>query len=175
MLNYDGDSEKDDDKDDDDGEAGEGEGRRDNYGQVPIVDEDVDDVNDGNDDIIRCDHVTNNMAEASNSMLGSHRVASYLELLEFIRRMIMRKFQERKKECEAWNSVLPPRVNAKILKHGKESRLFTIIATGNGEYGLLSPTGGYGVKLREYSCQYGYWQMSGSLYSCNGCHKPLLW
>ncbi|KAK3226763.1 hypothetical protein Dsin_006625 [Dipteronia sinensis] len=112
------------------------------------------------DQIIRYDHVTNNMTEAFNSMLGSHRAASYLELLEFIRRMVMRKFQERKEECEAWNSVLPPRVNAKILKHGKESRLFTIIAAGNGEYELLGPTGGYGVKLREYSCQCGYWQMS---------------
>ncbi|KAK3188503.1 hypothetical protein Dsin_028064 [Dipteronia sinensis] len=107
------------------------------------------------DQIIRCDHVTNNMTEAFNNMLGSHRVASYLELLEFIIRMVMRKFQERKEECEAWNSVLPPRVNAKILKHGKESRLITIIAAVNEEYELLGPTGGYGMKLREYNCQYG--------------------
>ncbi|TXG72109.1 hypothetical protein EZV62_000688 [Acer yangbiense] len=89
------------------------------------------------------------------------RAKSYLELLEFIRRMVMRKFQERKDECERWNSVLPPRVNAKIMKNSKESRLFTIIAAGNGEYELLGPTGGYGVKLREYSCQCGYWQISG--------------
>ena len=73
----------------------------------------------------------------------------------------MRKFQERKDECEAWNSVIPPRVNAKVLKNSKESRLFTIIAAGNGEYELLGPTGGYGVKLREYSYQCGYWQISG--------------
>ena len=108
------------------------------------------------DPIIRCDHVTNNMTEAFNSMLGSHRAKSYLELLEFIRRMVMRKFQERKDECAAWNSVIPPRVNAKVLKNSKESRLLTIIAAGNGEYELLGPTGGHGVKLREYSCQCGY-------------------
>ncbi|KAK1570739.1 hypothetical protein Q3G72_006431 [Acer saccharum] len=128
------------------------------------------------DPIVRCDHVTNNMTEAFNSMLGSHRAKSYLELLEFIRRMVMRKFQERKDECEQWNSVLPPRVNAKIMKNSKESRLFTIIAAGNGEYQLLGPTGGYGVKLREFSCQCGYWQISGipcSHAMC--CHKPLLW
>ncbi|KAK1565737.1 hypothetical protein Q3G72_033721 [Acer saccharum] len=117
------------------------------------------------DPIIRCDHVTNNMTEAFNNMLGSHRAKSYLELLEFIRRMVMRKFQERKDECEAWNSVLPPGVNAKILKNSKESMLFTIIEGGNGEYELLGPTRGYGLKLREYSCQCGYLQMSEIPYS----------
>jgi hypothetical protein len=69
MLNYDGDSEKDDDKDDEEGEEGkEGDAGK---GQVPIVDEDVndgneegdagegqvpivdEDVNDGNDDIMK--------------------------------------------------------------------------------------------------------------------------
>ncbi|KAK1578069.1 hypothetical protein Q3G72_027217 [Acer saccharum] len=40
------------------------------------------------DPIIRCYHVTNNMTEAFNNMLGSHRAKSYLEMLEFIRRMI---------------------------------------------------------------------------------------
>ncbi|KAI9152810.1 hypothetical protein LWI28_001547 [Acer negundo] len=53
MLNYDGDSKKDDNKNDEEGKDsgyGEGDGRQDNYGQVPIVDEDA---NDGNDDIIK--------------------------------------------------------------------------------------------------------------------------
>ncbi|KAK2652989.1 hypothetical protein Ddye_012845 [Dipteronia dyeriana] len=34
-------------------------------------------------------------------------------------------------------------------------------ANWNGEYELLGPTGRYGVKLMEYSCQCGYYQMSG--------------
>ncbi|KAK1568711.1 hypothetical protein Q3G72_027798 [Acer saccharum] len=110
--------------------------------------------------VIRCDHVTNNMTEAFNSMLGSHRAASYLDLLEFIRRMVMRKFNERKEECRGWTSVLPPKVHAKILKHSKESRSLTMIAARNMEYELLGPTGGYAVKLREYNCQCGSWQVS---------------
>ncbi|KAK1565790.1 hypothetical protein Q3G72_035187 [Acer saccharum] len=101
------------------------------------------------------------MTEAFNSMLGSHRAASYLELLEFIRRMVMRKFNERKEECRGWTSILPPRVHAKILKHSKESRTLTMIAAGNMEYELLGLTGGYAVKLREYNCQCGGWQVSG--------------
>ncbi|KAK1591398.1 hypothetical protein Q3G72_007095 [Acer saccharum] len=78
------------------------------------------------DQTIRCDHVTNNMTEAFNSML-----------------------------------VLPPRVNARILKNSKESRVLTIIAAGNMEYELLRPNEGYAVKLGEYSCQCGSWQVSG--------------
>ncbi|TXG53101.1 hypothetical protein EZV62_022270 [Acer yangbiense] len=85
------------------------------------------------DPVIRCDYVTNNMIEAFNSMIGSHRAVSYLDLLEFIRRMVMRKFNKRKKECRV----------------------------GNMEYELLGPTGGYAVKLREYNCQCSSWKVSG--------------
>ncbi|KAK1570406.1 hypothetical protein Q3G72_001413 [Acer saccharum] len=86
---------------------------------------------------------------------------SWLQKVDIQYWMVMKKFQERKKECETWNSVLPPRVNVKILKNDKESRLLTIIAIGNGDYELLDPIGGYGVKLRVYNCQCGYWQISG--------------
>ncbi|KAK3229524.1 hypothetical protein Dsin_001405 [Dipteronia sinensis] len=85
-------------------------------------------------------------------MLGTHRAASYLDLLEFIRRMVIRKFNERKEECRVLSSVLPPRVHAKILKHSKKSRTLTMIATENLEYELLGASGGYAVKLKEYNC-----------------------
>ncbi|KAK2649302.1 hypothetical protein Ddye_016791 [Dipteronia dyeriana] len=84
------------------------------------------------------------MTEAFNSMLSTHRAASYLYLLEFIRRMVMRKFNDRKEECSRWSLFLPPRVHAKILKHGRESA-----------------SGGYVVKLREFNCECGSWQVSG--------------
>ncbi|TXG54328.1 hypothetical protein EZV62_019584 [Acer yangbiense] len=113
------------------------------------------------DPVIRCDHVTNNMTEAFNSKLGTHRAASYLDLLEFIRRMVMRKFNERKEVCRGWSSVLPPKVHAKILRHGRESRSLTMIAARNMEYELLGASGGYAMKLRKYNCQCGSWQMSG--------------
>ncbi|KAK2664524.1 hypothetical protein Ddye_003098 [Dipteronia dyeriana] len=46
----------------------------------------------GYDQMIRCDHVNNNMTEAFNAMIGTHQAVNYLQLLEFIRRMVMRKF-----------------------------------------------------------------------------------
>ncbi|KAK2662276.1 hypothetical protein Ddye_000850 [Dipteronia dyeriana] len=113
------------------------------------------------DPVIRCDHITNNMTEAFNSMLSTHRVASYLDLLEFIRIIVMRKFNDIKEECSSWSSVLPPRVHIKILKHSKESRTLTMIATRNMVYELIGACGVYAVKLREYNCACGSWQVSG--------------
>ncbi|TXG60499.1 hypothetical protein EZV62_015072 [Acer yangbiense] len=37
--------------------------------------------------------------ETMDEIGGTHRASSYLDLLEFIRRMVMRKFQDRKEEC----------------------------------------------------------------------------
>ncbi|KAK2637690.1 hypothetical protein Ddye_025485 [Dipteronia dyeriana] len=37
------------------------------------------------------------------------------------RRMVMRKLQERNEECNTWRDVLPPRVNARILKNNQSS------------------------------------------------------
>ncbi|TXG66492.1 hypothetical protein EZV62_007767 [Acer yangbiense] len=68
------------------------------------------------DQYVRCDHVTNNMTEAFNKMLGTHRAQTYSQLLEFIRRIVMRKLQQRSEECDAWKDVLPPRVNVRIVK-----------------------------------------------------------
>ncbi|TXG61142.1 hypothetical protein EZV62_012505 [Acer yangbiense] len=113
------------------------------------------------DQYIRCDHVTNNMTEAFSIMLGTHRAQNYLQLLEFIRRMVMRKLQERREECNAWRDVLPPRVNARIIKNSKASRQLTIIPAGDQEYELVGPDGTFAVKLREYHCGCGSWQISG--------------
>ncbi|KAL5833472.1 hypothetical protein ACOSQ3_017146 [Xanthoceras sorbifolium] len=44
------------------------------------------------DQSIKCNHVTNNMTESFNSMLGDHRAKTFLQLLEFIRRMVMKRF-----------------------------------------------------------------------------------
>ncbi|TXG57885.1 hypothetical protein EZV62_015714 [Acer yangbiense] len=59
--------------------------------------------------------------QSSMEEISTHRAKSYLDLLEFIRRMVMRKFNERKEECRGWSLVLPPRVHAKIMRHGRES------------------------------------------------------
>ncbi|KAI9178584.1 hypothetical protein LWI28_028190 [Acer negundo] len=136
MLNYDGDSEKDDYKDVEDGEE---EGRQTNEGQnmqydkVLVFEE---------ESVARDDDIINECMDLFEGM------------------MVMGKFQDKNKECEQWNSILPPRVNARILKNSKESRVLTIINVRNMEYEILGPNEGYAIKLGEYSCQCGSWQAS---------------
>ncbi|KAK2661803.1 hypothetical protein Ddye_000377 [Dipteronia dyeriana] len=113
------------------------------------------------DQYIRCDHVTKNMIEAFNNMLGTHRAYTYLQLLEFIRRTIIRKLQERKEERDAWRDVLPLRMNAKIHKNSKANRQLTIISAEDREYELLCTSGTFAVKPREYHCGCGSCQISG--------------
>ncbi|KAL5849063.1 hypothetical protein ACOSQ4_007076 [Xanthoceras sorbifolium] len=60
------------------------------------------------DPSIKCDHVTNNMTESFNSMLGDHRAKTYLCLLEYIRRMVMKRFQKRKEEYDFHTQALIP-------------------------------------------------------------------
>ncbi|TXG69109.1 hypothetical protein EZV62_004044 [Acer yangbiense] len=49
---------------------------------------------------IKCESVTNNMTEAFNSMLKDFRPKTYLQLMEFIRILVMSRFQLRKNECK---------------------------------------------------------------------------
>ncbi|KAK2637548.1 hypothetical protein Ddye_032340 [Dipteronia dyeriana] len=52
------------------------------------------------------------------------KIATLLvQLLEFIRRMVMKKLQERKEECEAWRDVLQPRVNMSFFHHHMQHSL----------------------------------------------------
>ncbi|TXG63829.1 hypothetical protein EZV62_010823 [Acer yangbiense] len=72
---------------------------------------------------IKCESVTNNMTEAFNSMLKDFRPRTYLQLMEFIRRLVMSRFQLRKDECNTWKTDIPPSVNKKILENSEESRI----------------------------------------------------
>ncbi|KAL5777135.1 hypothetical protein ACOSP7_010061 [Xanthoceras sorbifolium] len=76
-------------------------------------------------------------------MLGEHRAKTYLCLLEHIRRIVMKRFQERKEQCARWNCELPPIVNVKIIKASIKSRLLKMLSAGNGEYELLGETRAY--------------------------------
>ncbi|KAL5743569.1 hypothetical protein ACOSQ2_026685 [Xanthoceras sorbifolium] len=87
------------------------------------------------------------MTESFNSMLGDHRARTYLQMLEYIRRMIMRRFQQRMEDC--------------ILKVSKESRILRMLSAGNGGYELLGETRAYVAKLHSKTCECGAWQISG--------------
>ncbi|KAL5809254.1 hypothetical protein ACOSQ3_029945 [Xanthoceras sorbifolium] len=94
-------------------------------------------------------------------MLGDHRAKTYRCLLEYIRRMVMKRFQKRKEECGKWLTELPPTVHSRIVKATKDSRLLRMLTTGNAEYKLLGETRAYVTKLNNNTCECGIWQISG--------------
>ncbi|KAK2658141.1 hypothetical protein Ddye_011193 [Dipteronia dyeriana] len=110
---------------------------------------------------IKCDHVANNMTEAFNNLLGDYRVRTYLSLLEYIRRLVMTRFQQRKEDCQRWKTEFPPSVNKKIVQASLDSRILTMIHAGEGEYEMLGLTRAYTTKLQDASCECGQWQING--------------
>ncbi|KAK2647567.1 hypothetical protein Ddye_015056 [Dipteronia dyeriana] len=98
---------------------------------------------------IKCDHVTNNTTEAFNSLLGDYRVRAYLSLLEYIRRLVMTRFQQRKEDCQRWKTEFPPSVNKKVVQATLDSRILTMIHAGEGEYEMLGLTRAYTAKLQD--------------------------
>ncbi|KAK1570588.1 hypothetical protein Q3G72_004156 [Acer saccharum] len=113
------------------------------------------------DPSIKCDHVTNNMTEAFNSMLKDFRARTYLNLLEFIRRMVMTRFQVRKEGCGKWKSEIPPTINKKIVENSVESRVLQLIHAGEGKYELMGVNRAYTANLQEKTCECGAWQING--------------
>ncbi|KAK2648746.1 hypothetical protein Ddye_016235 [Dipteronia dyeriana] len=103
---------------------------------------------------IKCDHVNNNMTEAFNNLLGEYRVRTYLSLLEYIRRLVMTRFQQRKEDCTRWKNEFPPTVTKKIVKASLESRVLQMIHAGEGEYEMLGLTRAYTAKLRDATYPY---------------------
>ncbi|KAK1587020.1 hypothetical protein Q3G72_008652 [Acer saccharum] len=113
------------------------------------------------DQSIKCDHVTNNMTEAFNSMLKDCRSRNYLGLMEYIRRMVMNRFQLRKQECSRWGTVIPPAVNKKIKGNSVECRVLRTLHSGEGKYEMLGLNRAYTANLNDRTCECGQWQVSG--------------
>ncbi|KAK1587071.1 hypothetical protein Q3G72_009219 [Acer saccharum] len=107
---------------------------------------------------IKCESVTNNMIEAFNSMLKDFRPMTYLQLMEFIRRLVMSKFQSRKDEGKSWKTDIPPCVNKKISENSEESRTLRTLHSGAGKYEMLGVGRAYTANLHEKTCECGQWQ-----------------
>ncbi|KAK3198303.1 hypothetical protein Dsin_021718 [Dipteronia sinensis] len=107
------------------------------------------------DNSIKCDHVTNNMTEAFNSMLKDFRSRTYLGLMEYIRRMVMSRFQLRKEECNKWGNGIPPAVNKKIKDNSMECRILRTLHSDQGKYEMLGVNRAYTANLNDKTCECG--------------------
>ncbi|TXG59922.1 hypothetical protein EZV62_014495 [Acer yangbiense] len=112
------------------------------------------------DNSIKCDHVTNNMTEAFDNMLKDFRSRTYLGLMEYIRRMVISRFQLRKVECSRWGNGIPPAVNMKIKENSMKCKILRTLHSGQGKYEMLGLNMAYTANLNEKTCECGQWQVS---------------
>ena len=75
----------------------------------------------------------------------------------------MKNIQKRNQLALTWKGVVPPSVQAAIDKAGRESRNLNVIFGGEKEYEVLdeNKTKAVVVKLNDFWCQCGSWQISG--------------
>ncbi|KAK3194080.1 hypothetical protein Dsin_025390 [Dipteronia sinensis] len=118
------------------------------------------------DNSIKFDHVTNNITEAFNSMLKDFRSMTYLGLKEYIRRIVMSRFQLRQEECSRWGNGIPPAVNKKIKDNTVKCRILRTLHSCKGKYEMLGLNRVYTANLNEKTCECGQRHVSGV--SC--CH-----
>ncbi|KAK2661235.1 hypothetical protein Ddye_007768 [Dipteronia dyeriana] len=97
------------------------------------------------------------MTEAFNSMMKDFRPRIYLQLMEFIRRLVMSRFQLRKDKCNTWKTDIPPSVNKKILENSEESRIPKTLHSGGVKYEMLGINRAYTANLPEKPCECGQW------------------
>ena len=111
----------------------------------------------------KIDHVTNNMTESFNSQIDKYMCEPILTLLEALRRKMMKNIQKRNQLALTWKGVVPPSVQAAIDKAGRESRNLNIIFEDEKEYEIWdeNKTKAVVVKLNDFWCQCGSWQING--------------
>ncbi|KAK3228568.1 hypothetical protein Dsin_000449 [Dipteronia sinensis] len=123
------------------------------------------------DNSIKCDHMTNNMTEAFNIMFKYFRSRTYLGLMEYIRRMVMNRFQLRKEECSRWGNGIPLAVNKKIKDNSVECRILRTLHSGEGKYEMLGLNRAYTANLNDKTCEGGQWQVNRvPCYHAFGCY-----
>ncbi|XP_060669136.1 uncharacterized protein LOC132800145 [Ziziphus jujuba] len=110
---------------------------------------------------IKVDHVTNNLTESFNSQVDSIRNKPILQLVESLRRKVMKKFSKREQKAKDWLTDLPPLVQAKVNKFQKEGRHIRVIHAENSEFEVLHESVIVLVDFNKATCDCGVRQIYG--------------
>ncbi|KAH9745933.1 SWIM-type domain-containing protein [Citrus sinensis] len=69
------------------------------------------------DNSCKSDHCTNNMTESFNAWLGVQRKVPLLNMLEWMRKKLMKRLVNRRKKAEAWESEIPKRIYDRMMNN----------------------------------------------------------
>ncbi|XP_074300407.1 uncharacterized protein LOC141631666 [Silene latifolia] len=112
-----------------------------------------------------CTGVTcNNMAETFNSWILEAREKPILTMLEEIRRKVMCRMVEKKKQAAKCKGIVTPRVLATINDHMQATWNWNAIEAGENVYEVAHVHNSmlpFAVKLHERVCTCRYWDING--------------
>ncbi|KAL2921197.1 Transposase for insertion sequence element IS905 [Bienertia sinuspersici] len=113
------------------------------------------------DPSIKCDVITNNMAETFNRYIIQARTQHLLYMMEEIRGAIMRRICTKKQEMEKVNSMLCPKIQKMLEKEKDFTANCEVIPSTDTIFNVHQNLDTLVVNLSEKSCTYGKWNMTG--------------
>ncbi|KAK9188112.1 hypothetical protein WN944_019511 [Citrus x changshan-huyou] len=69
------------------------------------------------DNSCKSDHCTNNMTESFNAWLGVQRKVPMLNMLEWMRKKLIKRLVNRRKKAEVWESEIPKRIYDRMMNN----------------------------------------------------------
>ncbi|XP_062118726.1 uncharacterized protein LOC133832392 [Humulus lupulus] len=109
----------------------------------------------------KVEHLTNNFVESFNDWIEEHHYKPPIELLEGLRIQHAEMLCTQKEVAERWEQKLTPRVHLKVHELLKKGRLAHVTRVGQEEFQVDYDKKRCIVKLNEWYCICGQWQVRG--------------
>ncbi|XP_010534667.1 PREDICTED: uncharacterized protein LOC104810169 [Tarenaya hassleriana] len=109
----------------------------------------------------KCHDVNNNLSESFNESIKEARSLPMIDMLEEIRRSIIRRISRRATQAERCKTDFPPRILKVLEKSREKSRHCNIIRSGYGKYEVAEFGISYAVDLSARTCGCRRWQLRG--------------
>ncbi|XP_026451364.1 uncharacterized protein LOC113351629 [Papaver somniferum] len=115
---------------------------------------------------------TSNIAESFNSVIKHDKRLPALELVDCIRAKVMEKNYKRLVESSKWNSILTPRMQARLKKRVTDCRFYKFRRSSDKVFEIISPNGKHMVDLDARTCTCNWWQKHS--FPCTHSMKAML-
>ncbi|KAJ8632911.1 hypothetical protein MRB53_026247 [Persea americana] len=110
---------------------------------------------------VKCKEIANNFSKSWNNFIAGARAQPICDLVDVIRRKLMVKFHDRRKESNAWENVIVKKVDDEMKEIELKSRGCALLFAGSDEYEVNADDGRHAVFLHRHSCTCRQWQVSG--------------
>jgi len=108
-----------------------------------------------------CDMVSNNICESFNKWILKARDKSIIGMIDMIRRMIMKRLSDKRKNIVKWKSNVCPGIFEMVAQIIKQAKVNTIITSGTGLYEVSHREERCRVDIVSSTCTCRMWELSG--------------